>query len=88
LEHGAAKGACKNKRVTAFHRDIQNFANQFIAMQAKRHTADYDPSQKVYKSSVTVDIALAHSVIDRFMEVPVKDRRAFAALVLFNVRDP
>lgn len=55
-------------------------------MQAKRHMADYDPNEKFYKSSVKQDIADTKDVIERFKNVPAKDRRAFAAYVLFKNR--
>ena len=87
LEHGATKSACKNHKVIKkFPREIEDFANAFVTMQAKRHKADYDPSEKLYKSSVRLDIANAKDVIERFQKSPVKGRRAFAAYVLFKTR--
>jgi hypothetical protein len=56
-------------------------------MQLKRHKADYDPFEKIYKSSVLQDIADAEDVIERFRGVSIKDRRAFAAYVLFKARN-
>lgn len=55
-------------------------------MQLKRHRADYDPLERFYKSSVQQDIAEAENVMRRFSKVPLKDRRAFAASVLFKKR--
>ena len=55
-------------------------------MQAKRHKADYDPSGKLYKSSVRQDIANVRGVIAGFQKSSVMDRRAFAAYVLFKTR--
>lgn len=87
LEHGAAKSACNNlSKIGLFPKDIQEFANQFIVMQGKRHQADYDPMERVYKSAVQADIGIVGNVISRFNLVPVKDRRAFAAHVLFRSR--
>lgn len=87
LEHGAAKNNCKvPQTITTFPDDIQDFANAFVAMQAKRHQADYDPDQKLSKTEVLKDIALCEDVIDRFMAAPKKDRLAFAAYVLFKRR--
>lgn len=48
--------------------------------------ADYDPDEKFYKSGVKQDIAEAEDIIERFKDVPIKDRRAFAAFVLFKRR--
>ncbi|MCG8356408.1 MAG: hypothetical protein MI920_12625 [Kiloniellales bacterium] len=87
LEHNAAKNACKNQEIIKkFPKEIEDFANAFITMQAKRHKADYDPSEKLFKSSVLQDIADANDVIDRFKKADIKDRRAFAAYVLFKTR--
>lgn len=69
-----------------FPKDVEDFANEFVSMQAKRHAADYDPSAQFYKSAVVQDIANVRNVIDRFQKVATKDRRAFAVLVLFKVR--
>ena len=90
LEHKATKSACRdNKKMKNFPKEIEDFANQFVMMQAKRHQADYDPdpSMKFYKSSVLQDISDVEAVIDRFESVSRKDRRAFAAFVLFKRRD-
>ena len=70
----------------AFPREIEDFANAFVTMQAKRHEADYDPNSTFYKSAVEQDIADVEDVIDRFRSAPPKDRRAFAAFVLFKKR--
>lgn len=87
LEHGAAKTACKNQGIIKkFPREIEDFANAFVTMQTKRHKADYDPSETLYKSSVIQDIANVRGVISGFQGVSVKDRRAFAAYVLFKTR--
>jgi hypothetical protein len=66
---------------------IQDFANAFVTMQEKRHDADYDPYVKFTKSAVVADIALVRQAITDFIAEPTKDRRAFAAHVLFKSRD-
>jgi hypothetical protein len=87
LEHGVAKSACKDQTVLPkFPKAIQDFANTFVTMQAKRHKADYDPQERYYKSSVLQDIAEADDVISRFQKTSKMDRRAFAAFVLFKKR--
>lgn len=63
---------------------IQDFANHFIAMQIKRHEADYDPKGKYHKSAVINDIAATESCMKLFVTASVKDRRAFAAWVLLK----
>jgi len=42
--------------------------------------------ERVYKSSVNNSIGIAENLIDRFARVSLKDRRAFAAHVLFKAR--
>lgn len=70
-----------------FPEEIQNFGNLFREMQAKRQKADYDPVEKYYKLSVKQDIFTTKDVIRRFKDADVKDRRAFAAYVLFKRRN-
>jgi hypothetical protein len=85
LEHGPARNACQDGRMTRFPREIQDFADAFVSMQAKRHAADYDPIGRAYKSAVLIDIASVEAVMDGFENAPLKDRRAFAAWVLFKL---
>lgn len=85
LEHGTAKNACSNKKLLGkFPAEIQHFGNQFVQMQVKRHSADYDPDQNFYKTDVLIDIAVTEFTISEFKKVPLKDRRAFAAFVLLK----
>lgn len=86
LEHGAAKTACADKLVQQFPKSIEDFANSFVAMQSKRHAADYDPTVKLIKSEVVQDIASAERTIRAFGVEGAKDRRAFCAFVLFKRR--
>lgn len=87
LDHGFAKSQCKNKTVMSrFPREIENFANVFATMQAKRHSADYDPSSNFTRSGVTRDIDLVEQSLQQFSSTPVSDRRAFCAFILFKER--
>jgi hypothetical protein len=86
LDHGFAKNACKNGKIRDFPNDIQDFADQFVAMQAKRHDADYDPDMRITKSVVLNDVNTTANAIARFENTPVLDRIAFAALVLLKER--
>ncbi len=87
LQHGRAKTQCQNqKMVNKFPVEIQDFAGMFVEMQHKRHRADYDPDEVVYKSAVLKDIDDAEDVLIRFQKVPVKHRRAFAVYVLLELR--
>lgn len=55
-------------------------------MQAKRHSADYDPYERFLKSDVINDVDIAESVIKDLSKASKKDKRAFCALVLFKNR--
>ena len=69
-----------------FPKEVEDFANVFVTLQEKRHRADYDPLGKYFKSEALQDIADAKTVIERFKNVPAKDKRAFAAYVLLKRR--
>jgi hypothetical protein len=84
LDHGSAKNACMHDRMLGFPAEIQDFASFFRSMQEKRHRADYDPQERVFKAGVLLDIDQARLAIERLELSPLKDRRAFSALVLFR----
>jgi uncharacterized protein (UPF0332 family) len=84
LNHGRAKQACASLKLRGFPVSIQDFANEFSASQERRHKADYDPGYRPVKSDVLAEISQAELVLKKFEATPVKDRRAFASLVLFN----
>lgn len=86
LEHGFVKNQCKDGRIARFPKQIQDFANFFSGLQVKRHQADYDPFERFAKSAVLLDIEQAKAVINEFRSAPLKDKRAFAAFVLFKTR--
>lgn len=84
LEHGHAKSQCKAGKITRFPKQIEDFANMFVSMQTKRHAADYDPDYRTTRSEVTADIDSVETAISDFKAVTNKDKRAFAAWVLFR----
>ncbi|WOF43684.1 hypothetical protein KNJ79_01575 [Sphingopyxis indica] len=87
LEHSAAKRACRNNAILAdFPQEIQDFADGFAQFQEKRHNADYDPEFRSSKSEVLADVERATALIDALRNVSMKDKRAFAAHVLFKQR--
>lgn len=69
-----------------FPKEVEDFANLFVAMQTKRHSADYDPFAKFTKSEVVQDIATVRITVAAFHTVPTKDRRAFCTYLLFKTR--
>jgi hypothetical protein len=87
LEHGPTKDKCANsKMIRKFPKEIEDFANAFVTMQAKRHDADYDPVASFTKSSVETDIKLVEQAIKDFRAAKAMDRRAFCAYVLLKNR--
>jgi uncharacterized protein (UPF0332 family) len=86
LEHGFTKSACKDNLISKFPKQIEDFANSFVTLQEKRHSADYDPFIRLTKSEVVADIKTAEKAIIEFRKASAKDRRAFAAHVLFKKR--
>lgn len=69
-----------------FPQEIEDFANVFVLMQERRHSADYDPHARFSKSVVAQDIQGVRRAITGFSGAPTKDRRAFCAFVLFRKR--
>ena len=87
LEHGHAKNSCKNRSIIEkFPQEIEDFANTFVSLQEKRHSADYDPLAQFTKLEVKSDISSARKAIERFQSASLKDRRAFSAFVLLKTR--
>jgi hypothetical protein len=87
LEHNKTKDACRNSGwIRKFPKAIQDFADTFVAMQEKRHAADYDPHICLSKTEVDNDIELVIKTIENFKTSSIKDRRAFCAYVLLKVR--
>jgi uncharacterized protein (UPF0332 family) len=87
IDHGTANTACRDGAAVAkFPKPIEDFANAFVNMQIKRHSADYDPTSQFSKSEVIQDIAIVKAAIEAFSRQPKKDRLAFCAFVLFRKR--
>jgi hypothetical protein len=82
-----ASNACRHREIISrFPKEIEDFANAFVAMQEKRHLADYDPHERFSKSEVLADIAVVRQAVSEFEKAVTKDRRAFCAYVLFKRR--
>ena len=87
LSHGRTREACSQKDlVRSFPREIQDFANLLVDLQKERHAADYDPAQFFFKSNVEDHLRSAQAAVERFEPVDVRNRREFAAHVLFRER--
>ncbi|WP_269715817.1 hypothetical protein [Caulobacter sp. NIBR2454] len=86
LEHKATKAACDDNAIRKFPNAIQDYGDQFKALQAKRHLADYDPYVQVARSEIQQDIETVKGAIEAFDAAEEKDRRAFCAFVLLKRR--
>ncbi|WP_419948026.1 hypothetical protein [Candidatus Palauibacter sp.] len=86
LDHGSCKNRCKEVDRFGFPQPILDFANVFIEMQEKRHRADYHPSPSLIRNEVMADIEDCERAIGRLESSKRKDKRAFAAFVLFPRR--
>lgn len=86
LDHGFAKNACQSGGISQFPQQIQDFADIFVALQAKRHNADYDPFSRLQKLEVLSDIKAVKQIVDDFQKAGAKDRKAFAVWVLLKQR--
>lgn len=87
LDHSAVQRVCANAQIMRTYPDpLQHFADQFAAMQKKRHDADYDPQCSVFKSTVLADIDASETAIAGFALIAAPVRRAFAAAVLLKKR--
>lgn len=69
-----------------FPSGIQDFAKQFVKMQATRHKADYDPFEAFTRSGVEQLIRESRTAVEDFRSAAERDRRAFAVFVLFPIR--
>lgn len=86
-EHAFAAQACaRDHEISSFPSEIRQFARGFVNLQRKRHSADYDPFMRGRKSEVLDDIEETARLLDGFLSVPSRNRRAFAACVLFRQR--
>lgn len=87
VEHKAAKNACKNQQIMKkFPKEIEDFGNELVQLQVKRHSADYDPTANFFRTEVLSDINSAENAIRDFAKADIKDRRAFAAWVTMSNR--
>ena len=88
LNHRQAREACKVQQdMRSFCVEIRDFASHFVYLQDQRHQADYDPVATFYKSDAQRLVVDARAVLEEFERADRRERRAFAALVLFRSRN-
>ena len=87
LEHRQARNRLNNREeMQNFPSAMQDFARRFVALQALRHAADYDPAATFDRPGVTQLVAEAERHISGLENAAPADRRDFAIYVLFRDR--
>ena len=86
VNHRRAQEACRSRETRSLPIEIRDFASLFVDRQDKRHRADYDPLAVFYKSDVERLIVETRAVLAGFENADRRERRSFAALVLFRPR--
>lgn len=88
LQHGDAKSACEAVRNLNFPGTIKSCADTFVALQQRRHDADYDPDCRVTRADALDAVLQAERAISALKSAPKRDRKAFAVQILFKRRRP
>ncbi len=78
IRHGFAKEQCKRDKISEFPFGIRAFAKNFVVLQDKRHQADYNPSYRLTRNDVYIDIETAAIAIRQLRESNPRHRTAFA----------
>ena len=87
LEHRQARNRLNNREeMQNFPSAMQDFARRFVALQALRHAADYDPAATFDRPGITQLVAEAEQHISGLENADAADRRDFAIYVLFRDR--
>lgn len=73
--------------ISAFSTPIRNGAAAFVALQAERHRADYDPNYRPSLANARVQISLARDAIAEFSNVARDEYQLFVIMLLFEPRD-
>jgi hypothetical protein len=87
LDHGSAKDALKQKLVQSLDPAAKTYADVFIELQEKRHTADYDPRRFPFGRNVTRGyVQQARTAITALNALSGEHRRILATTVLLKSR--
>lgn len=86
LHHGRAWERCNDVNKFGFPDSVKEFAAQFRSFQLKRENADYDPTLKLTKGEVQIDLEVARQTVTDYKLESIKHRRAFAAFILLEKR--
>ena len=85
----AEEGTSQDRSSSArrdFFGDIVKFATTLAELQHLREQADYNPSFSITADEAEIRIAEARSAVELFRSTEERQRVAFLALLLFNIR--
>ena len=85
LDHRQAKNRLTRAR-SEIPSPARSFAATFAALQEQRHAADYDPHSRFARSEVIELLDTVETVTESFLQMPRRERRAVAVLVLMQER--
>lgn len=83
LKHGARKGLPANFTIPA---EVMSIADTFVALQEKRHSADYDLSEHFSRSEVLADVREVEAAIKRFNKLSSSNEKKFFLACLWAWR--
>ncbi|MDE2764071.1 MAG: hypothetical protein OXQ94_05100 [Gemmatimonadota bacterium] len=87
LQHRQVHAQCRRGRLPGgLPSPIHRFATVIVAMQARRHSADYDPDARFAKSDVAAFLEMANRAIRDLEGATPAEKRALAIHVLFRER--
>ena len=87
IDHGPTKSACLECREDkSFPQAVVEYAETFVALQQRRHDADYDPFEAFSAASAQALIGRSEHAIAAFDAVDEKHQRAFVILVALRKR--
>ncbi len=71
---------------SGFGEDVRAFAGATIALQERRHTADYDPTDQFRTAHAKLAIEIARTALRHWEAAPKPERHALLMLSLFQPR--
>ena len=84
LGHSDSLKMCQRAHEKNFPQPIKDFADAFKQLQAESHRADYDPTARFNKDDAVKYVNMAETAMAAIRDVPMLDKKAFAAWVLIT----
>jgi hypothetical protein len=73
--------------LAAFSNPVRNGATAFVALQAERHKADYDPHYRPSLDTARAQVEAARGAIANFSAADKAEYQLFLIMLLFEPRD-